>query len=479
MDSHPFPHRASHAGRRSRAVAAIVAVALAPLASAEETPSLPDDPVLVRLIEESLAARPELRQAEASARAERERVPQAGALPDPVLSLGIQNDGFEGIQIGVMETSYWQVMLTQPLPWPGKRGLRSDVARLGATQAEASVARARLGTVADVRRAYLDLLLARDRLLLLARLEALWQRSAGTARARYEAGEGAQSDVLRAQLELNRLRQRRWALQAEERSRVQTLNRLRGRPVEEPIATTASVRDLGTPSVPDAEAALQEALARSPELALARAGVQRAEKQVALARRERFPDLSVNAGLMPRGELDPMWAAGISIGLPVWSGRKQSRAVAESEARAVADRQGADVVEQVLRLRVAERRVGLETLVETIRLYREGLLVQSQATADSTLSQYRVGKVTFASVLDANAGLVNDEESYLLAIADARRIAIAADEVSLDPAGAPGGGAMGGASIPGAGAVAGASARSSGNAAAPADAASSSMSSGM
>jgi cobalt-zinc-cadmium efflux system outer membrane protein len=479
MKTHRAPYPAA-ARSHARLAAALVAAAVARLAAAADAPALPDDPVLARLVEESLAARPELRQAEAAARAERERVPQAGALPDPVLSLGIQNDGFNGLQIGVMETSYWQVMLSQGLPWPGKRGLRTDVARLGATQAEASVARARLTTVADVRRAYLDLVLARDRLALLSRLEALWQKSAGTARARYEAGEGAQSDVLRAQLEVNRLRQRRWALQAEERSRVQTLNRLRARPVDEAIPTTASVRDLGAPAVPDAEAALADAVARSPELALARTGVERAEKQIALARRERFPDLSVNAGIMPRGQLDPMWTAGISIGLPVWSGRKQARAVAENEARAAADRQGAESVEQELRLRVAERRVALESLVETIGLYREGLLVQSQATTDSTLAQYRVGKVTFASVLDANAGYVNDEESYLIAIADARRIAIAADEVSLEAVGAPGGAAMARASVPGAGARGGgatASARAAGSAAA--EAASSSMSSGM
>jgi len=63
---------------------------LAALASAG-APSAPDrpagDPLLDRLIEESLARRPELRQADEVVRAERERVPQAGALPDPVLTL--------------------------------------------------------------------------------------------------------------------------------------------------------------------------------------------------------------------------------------------------------------------------------------------------------------------------------------------------------------------------------------------------------
>ncbi len=433
----------------------------APLARASAAPdaggppALPTDPALAELIAQSLATRPELRQAQAVVRAERERVPQAGALPDPVLSLGIQNDGFGEIMIGKMETSFYQVMLSQTLPWPGKRGLRTEVARIAADEAGASAARARLSTEADVRRGYTDLLSARDRLGLVKQLEEIWQSSAGLARARYESGEGAQSDVLRAQLELNRLRQRRLAVEAQERAAAQGLNRLRGHPLDEPIATAASLRTLELPALPASDAAVADALARSPELAQASLGAARAGKAAALARRDRFPDLSVNAGVMPRGQLDPMWLAGISFGLPVWSGRKQSRAVAENEARSDASQRGAEAIEQVLRLRVAERGTAYAALAETIRLFREGLLVQSRATSQSTLAQYRVGKVTFASVLEANAGYIADEESFLAAVAEAQRIAIAAAEVSLDPVGASGGAAMGGAAVPGAGASGG------------------------
>ena len=440
---------------------------------------LPADPVLASLIEESLAVRPEVQQATSTATAERERISQAGALPDPVLSLGIQNDGFNGLQIGTMETSYWQVMLSQGLPWPGKRDFRRDVARIGAEQADTSVTRARLGAEADVRRSYLDLILARDRLALLAKLEELWIQSSGLARARYEAGEGAQSDLLRAQLELSRLRQRRATLQASERTSLQSLNRLRARPLDTPIVTRATTRDLEDPVATDLAAATDDALHRSPELARARLGVTRATTALALARRERFPDLSVNAGVMPRGQLEPMWVAGISVGLPVWSGRKQGRAVAENAARAESDARGAEAVEQVLRLRVAERQAALGALLETLRISRGGLLVQSRATVDSTLAQYRVGRVTFASVLEANAGLLNDEEGFLTTLSEAHRLTIAAYEVSLDPVAPSGGGGMGGTSVPGAGASGSAQSSASPAGAAPAAAATSSMSSGM
>jgi outer membrane protein TolC len=414
---------------------------------------LATDPLLARLVEESLAARPELKQARATADAARERIPQAGALPDPMLTLGIQNDGFDGIQIGRMPGSFWQVMVTQPLPWPGKRGLREEIATTGAREAEARTARARLSVVADVERAWLDLLLVRDRLALLDRLDGLWVRAEGLARSRYEAGEGSQADLLRSQLERNRLRQRRWGLQAEERTWLQALNRLRDRPLDEPIPTSSSLADLPLPTLPASGEAVADAEARSPELLLARLEAERAGQALRLAERDRFPDLAVSAGVMPRGGLDPMWQAGVSVTLPVFAGRKQARAVAERAAEAQASGSGAAAVAQVLRQRVVDRLALLESLVETARIYREGLIIQSRATAESTISQYRVGRVSFASVLDALGGVIADEDGWLQANAAAQRVAIAAQEVSLEPAGAGGGGGLSGAAMPGAGAM--------------------------
>jgi len=459
------------------AVAKLLALLLAPgVTWAGEAVSLETDPVLARLVEETLAARPELRQAEASLRADRERVSQVGALPDPVLQLGIQNDGFQEIAIGKMETSYWLVMLSQTFPWPGKRGLRSDVARRSADEGEAALSRARLGAEGDVRRAYLDLLVARDRLGLLSRLELVWRKSADLARARYESGQAAQSDLLRAQLEQNRLRQRRFVLEAQEHTAVQRLDRLRQRPLGEPIATSLSLREVTlAPALGDA-AALDDALTRSPELARARSESARTAAAVDLARRERFPDLTVSAGIMPRGPLDPMWQANLYIPIPVWGGSKQGRAVAEGEARSEVGARGAEAIEAELRLRVAERQAAGAALADTVRLYREGLLVQSRATLESTLAQYAVGRVTFASVLEANAGYVSDEEGHLGAVADAERLAIATREVSLDPVGLVAGSGGGGA-IPGAGSTGGSS--GSAPAAAAGGASSGAQSSGM
>ncbi len=414
--------------------------------------ALPTDQVLANLISETLSVRPELASTRAAASAERERVQQAGALSDPMIQVGIQNDGFSRIQVGKMETSFVTIMGTQAFPWPGKRDLRTDIASFGARQADAVVERVRLSTEADVRRTYLDLLLARDKVSLLDQLESIWQKSSDIARVRYETGEGAQSDVLRSQLELNRIKQRRWFLLAEEYTSLQTLNRFRAHPLDEPINTSTTLSSFGKPELGDGEAVLRESLARSPEISAAHLGVSQAEKSVALARKGYYPDVAVIAGIMPRGGQFPtMWQAGLAFSVPLYAERKQSRAVAEIEARVLSGQKNIEAAEQVLRLRIRERRTAFAALLDTIRLYDEGLLVQSKATAETTLSQYRVGRVPFAAVLEANIGYINDQDGYLQALAEAHRLAIASAEISMDPVVlSPGGGGMGNATLSGA-----------------------------
>ncbi|HEX7601881.1 MAG TPA: TolC family protein, partial [Polyangiaceae bacterium] len=293
-------------------------------------------------------------------------------------------------------------------------------------------------------------------------LEAIWQRSFAVARIRYEAGEGVQSDLLRAELELTRILQRRLGLQADERIRTQTLNRLRAHPLDEPIELHTHIRDLPALAAFEARFSVERALAESPELAAARLGITRADKSAALAEKGYYPDITVGAGVMYRGALPPMWTVTLGGPVPLFAGSRQSRAVAENRAWSSAAQKDVAAIEQGLRLRSAERHAAFSALLQQIALYK-GLLVQSEATIESTLTQYRIGKVTFASVLEANAGYVADQEGYLEAIAAAHRILIAEAELSLDsttmPAGAGSGGSAG---VPGASAPAAAGGSSSG-----------------
>jgi outer membrane protein TolC len=430
-------------------------VALLVVAAADVGPApipLDADPAVRVLVEQALKSSPEIGRAEATAKAEGERAPQVGSLPDPTLTLGIQNDGFDGIQIGTMETSYWQVMLTQPIPWPGKLSAREAAVRSQASVAGGETARLRLTTAAEVERAYVDLLLVRGQIALLAKLEVLWRDAEVMARTRYEVGQGAQSDLLRAQLERTRLQQRRVALEGEERTRLQALNRLRVHPLDEPVPTPRPLSAFADPVLRASEEAVADAERRSPDLAIAALAVQTADRRLDSARKDWFPDFAVSAGIMPRGQIQPMWTVQVGITLPVWGATKQGKAVEENESRRASELRGEEAIRLQVRLRAQERRTLLASALRTLDIYRGGILLQSDAAIRSTMAQYQVGKVTFPSVLEVLRGLVVDEGGYLDALATAQKIAIADREVSLAPPDGIGGGGAGG-SMPGVGSV--------------------------
>jgi outer membrane protein TolC len=323
-----------------------------------------------------------------------------------------------------------------------------------------------------------DLLVARSQIALLAKLEVLWKEAEVMARTRYEVGQGSQSDLLRAQLERTRLQQRRVALEGEERTRLQTLNRLRVHPLDEPIPTPRPLSAFTDPVLRAADEAVADAERRSSDLAIAALSVQTADRRIDAAKKDWFPDFAVTAGVMPRGQIEPMWTVQLGVTLPIWGATKQSKGVEESEARREADLRGEESVRLQVRLRAQERRTLLAAALQTLDIYRGGILVQSDATVRSTMSQYQVGKVTFPSVLEVLRGLVVDEGGYLDALAAAQRLAIADREVSLAPPDGIGSGS--GGSMPGAASVSTAG-RPSGGTPQPAavPAATGSMSSGM
>ncbi len=389
------------------------------------------DPTLEALVAEAVTATPELARAAAEVRAARERVPQAQAWSDPMLQVGVQNDSFTRWNVGRMETSWVSLLASQTFPFPGKNGLRAEVADGEVRQKVIAADRVRLTTVAEVRRAYVGLQLATARRGLVERLITLWDQAALVAQTRYESADGSQADLLRARLERARLNQRRRLLELEERRQSQTLNRLRQKPLGEAIEGVRPLASLDFPTAPDEETLLAEARLTSPELLAARLGQQRALAQHELAGHLALPDVTVGAGVMLRGALDPMWTVTVGVPLPVVSGPRQTHALSEAAAVHQAATDDVASVEQLLTLRTRQRLDAWRTLAEQAKDQHD-VLRQADATVESALGQYRAGKLPLASVLETSATRFVEADAALRLLADAWRLAIASAEVSLD-----------------------------------------------
>ncbi len=410
--------------RQLVALAFVVALS-STVASAQQA-----DGALAMFIDEALATRPELDQARADVVAAQERVSQVESWADPMLQVGVQNDSFTSWQVGTMETSWVLFMASQTIPFPGKAGLRGAVASADVSQRQLALERTRLSTIADVRRAYVSMQVARARLELLSTLTSLLEQAVAVASSRYESNEGPQSDILRARLELARLGQQRVVAEVEVTLQRQALNRLRGRPLDARV-DGAPFASLAFPVPPAEEAAATAALERSPEVLAARAATRGAEHGKALSAKQALPDLSVGAGVMVRGRLAPMWTVTLGVPLPIFAGSKQARGVAEASAVFDSASKNVEAVEQLVRLRVAQRLAVWAALAQVWRASQDSLRADAEATSTATLTQYRIGKVPFASVLDATSATIGVLDASYVVLADAWRLAIAQDELSL------------------------------------------------
>ncbi|MGE0453306.1 MAG: TolC family protein [Vicinamibacteria bacterium] len=427
-----MPYRKQYA-----AVAAAITVlfwlaaaqAWAETASAHGAPASPaqEDPQLAALIEEALARSPELQAAQAAADAALERPAQAQALPDPMLSLGYTNDGW-GISLGDEPMTRLELMARQSLPWPGKRDLRGRVAQSEALAVDAGVARARLSLEASVRRAYAELLLARQLLSLVAEQSEALREIERVARARYGVGQGAQQDVLRAQTEVTRIEQQRIEQATNERLKLAELNQLLARPIDAAVGP-------GIPLALDREARPLDALVaatleKSPELRAAAALVERERLAGALARKDFKPDFQLQAGYMNRGGLDPMWQAGVGVNLPVRRKQREA-AVAESQARLRGAERRIESLRLLLRLRSEERAALLRSIEEQVVLFGSGVIPQDEMSVEAAVANYRAGKVPFITVLEALGSLYGDRGAQLRLLAAHRTIRASLEEASL------------------------------------------------
>ena len=382
------------------------------------------DPQLATLIQDALAANPQLKASRASIEAERAKVSQAGALPDPMVSLGYQNDGFRKLTYGESGFAFAQVGVSQAFPYPGKRRLREQIAQAGVAAADADSDRVRLDLVASVKRAYFDLLKVRGQRALLDAQAVLWDQVGKATQARVEAGTGATTDLLRAQLEQSRLKQRSADLEGRAAALEAELNRLAGHAPGSPVETAASLESIPLPDVPDAAQAVDRAVADSPELAEARHHLVHFQQAVDLAKLDLRPDFTVGASVMPQGSLSGMWSVSVSFNVPLWSGRKQKQAIAE--ARAHSDMQDLRVhdLEQRLSALTRARAARLKVGLEVARLYQNGLLAQSDAAYQAALSQFAIGTTPFRTVLEALSDRLKDRSDYLDALAQAHGDAI-------------------------------------------------------
>ncbi|WP_313807109.1 TolC family protein [Sphingobium sp.] len=397
---------------------------LAPLILAAST-SLSAEPMTFdQALDRAARDAPLLRARVLEVDARRSAATAAGRLPDPKLGMGIDNFPVSGPPAGSFagdSMAMGRVGISQDVPNLAKRHAQSGRAQADISAAEAStLAEARRIRVASAL-AWIDLAYAQRRLVavdaVLVRLRPLTEAS----RSGVASGSARPAQALDIQQALALLEDRRNEVTAEaERARAM-LMRWTGQ--GEAVATGDTPQLLIDPD------ALRAAVDRHPDLGSARARTQQAKANIALARAEKRPDWAFDLAYQRRADrYGDMVSAGVTVSLPLFTGKRQDPLIAASVASAGA---AEAELEDMRRSLAADLESGLADHVmhhEQWMRARDSLLPLARRKADLETASYGAGRAGLLDVIQAQSMLADSELQTLdreaLVARDAARLVL-------------------------------------------------------
>ncbi|HOW66364.1 MAG TPA: TolC family protein [Candidatus Paceibacterota bacterium] len=333
-----------------------------------------------------------------------ERITTERSLPDPRLTLELDiQDVVTAVMPGLMSD----------VPWLKKLRIRADVASAESEAKFYAFESLVLQTAYEVKRAYYQLWFLDDRIRINRETLALLNELEQIARVRSEAGQVTLQDVLRAQIEQERLRTEIANLEDSRNPLLAQFKGALGLRSDQPDPPMPREFE-STPLDLSPEQLLHYALARNPRLKQIEAEVRMAESGIRLARQSKLPDF--NVGVEADVKASPvMWRPSVGVTLPVWRDKIAAEiAAAQARKNAAQARLSAEQIQ--LAVEFADRSFTLRETTRNLALLTDTLLPKARQSLEIARAAYGTAKTDFINLLDAERSLLE----FQLAQVDAR-----------------------------------------------------------
>jgi cobalt-zinc-cadmium efflux system outer membrane protein len=367
---------------------------------------------LPALVREALENNREILAAQKRYEAVRQRPTQDSSLPEPMVSLGYNSVGnpLPGAGLGSQVLANVGVMISQEVPFPGKLKLKGDMASKEAQAEFQQYQAVQLAVISRLKQAYYRLQYTYAATDLLVRNRDLLEKLLKVTEDRYSVGRVAQQDVFKAQTQTSILETRLVKLEQERRSRSAEIDSILNRAVGTPVGRPEDVRPK------ELTATLEELLAAarhgSPMLGRDQKMIERSELAVNMARKEYYPDVTLNAGYYNMGSMPPMYEVRADFKVPVYFWRKQRAGVNEQVSTESQARRTYEATDQALRYQIQDDFLVAQASARLMKLYTQTVVPQGNLALESSLSTYETGTVDFLSVLTNFTVVLDYEMSY-------------------------------------------------------------------
>jgi len=306
----------------------------------------------------------------------------------------------------------------------GQRDLRIGEAEKNLQRAEASFQDYARTFTAKIARAFYQALFARERVSLLRRVESLNQRLHKVTRIKFEAGDVSGLELNVAAVRYGRTRKETLDGERELRQALLELRRLVG--IDESIAPVGEL-PITAPPV-SLQQALERARANRPDLAAKSREVERAESEIALRRRESFPNPSVGVFFNREATGDKTVIGGLSIPLPFFN-RRQGE-LESLEARKVQARAELLALEKEIRKEVDLVLNQWVAALQGFQLFQQEIIARTEENFKLLEAAYRERKIDFAQAIVMENDLITANLAYLDTSLALRGAAIKLQEVT-------------------------------------------------
>ena len=327
-----------------------------------------------------------------------EQIPQAQALPDPRFTYGYFTE-----QIMTRQ----QVEVMQMFPWFGKIAARTDAAAAAAKAAQSRYEARQVQLFSEVKQAFYEYAYLAGATRVAKENLALMQHFEEVARTKHLTATASHPDILRAQIEVAKLQNELITLERSRSPTVARLNALLNRPADAQLPWPRE--EPGRPAEVDRSLLMATLKNRNLELQAMGFDIERLDREVAVAKRNYYPDIGVGVqwmGMpMPEGGSENDVMLGLELNLPIW---RSSYRAGELQARAMARRARYERkdLENSLAARTEQALYEFENSGRQVRLYDAALVPRAQELIGASEAAYMAGTIDFLNLISAQQDLL-------------------------------------------------------------------------
>lgn len=387
---------------------------VAPAIRGQEAPVRARDAKLTDLLAEADRNNSEIQSARHEWEAAKQVPSQVSTLPDPQFSFQQLSVGSPRPFAGFTNSdfAYAGIGISQDIPYPGKLRLRGDLARKDAEVTEQKYESVRREVATDVQAAYFRLSYLAEKGKILQSDQQLLKQVEQSSDARYRTGSGNMQEVLQAQLEQTKLL-RETAMNDLEAGKLQAelkglLNRSQTSEDIEPgsVSETALTYTL--------DQLLDAARANNPEIAAAKKMTEKQGVQVALAKKDFYPDFNIQYAWQRTdpAQFRAYYMLTLGVRVPIYRNRRQQPELEQAKAEESRARSDLDAEMQKVNLEVRQLQLSAEKSAELLKIYRDGLQPQARAELQAGLAAYQSNRQDFQALLASFLDVLKLDEEY-------------------------------------------------------------------